>query len=204
MYHRGVRLKYWLPPVLWMAVIVGFSSDAASSPRTESWLLPILRGLAPWATSAQLEALHWLVRKIAHLSEYAILAVLCLGGWALSSNGLSPRNAGLIALAISAAWAALDEVHQSFVPSRSASVADVALDTAGALVALGIASRGWRRVADRTTAALLWIALIGGAAFLIVNALAGVPSGALWFTAPAAAFALLARTMHARHRSRRP
>jgi len=198
-----VRLKYWLPPVLWMAVIVGFSSDAASSPRTESWLLPILRGLAPWATSAQLEALHWLVRKIAHLSEYAILAALWLRAL-VRGRGLSPRNAGLIALAISAAWAALDEVHQSFVPSRSASVADVALDTAGALVALGIASLGWRRVADRTTAALLWIALIGGAAFLIVNALAGVPSGALWFTAPAAAFALLARTVHARHRSRRP
>jgi len=52
-----------------MAVVVGFSSDAASSPRTESWLLPILTGLAPWATSAQLEALHWLVRKIAHLSS---------------------------------------------------------------------------------------------------------------------------------------
>jgi len=186
-----------------MAVVVGFSSDAASSPRTESWLLPILTGLAPWATSAQLEALHWLVRKIAHLSEYAILAALWLRAL-VRGRGLSPWNAGLIALAISAAWAALDEVHQSFVPSRSASVADVALDTTGALVALAIAGLGWRRVADRTAATLLWTALIGGAAFLIVNALAGVPSGALWFTAPAAGFAPLARTMHARHRSRRP
>src|SRR3989442_14571781 len=78
LYHRGVRLKYWLPPVLWMAVVVGFSSDAASSPRTESWLLPILTGLAPWATSAQLEALHWLVRNIAHLPQDAILAALWL------------------------------------------------------------------------------------------------------------------------------
>ncbi len=176
-----MRLKYWLPPVLWMAVIVGFSSDAASSPHTETWLLPILRGLAPWATSAQLEALHWLVRKIAHLSEYAILAALWLRAL-VRGRGLSPRNAGLIALAIS----------------------DVALDTTGALVALAIAGLGWRRVADRTAATLLWTALIGGAAFLIVNALAGVPSGALWFTAPAAGFALLARTMHARHRSRHP
>lgn len=195
--------KYWLPPVLWMALIVGFSSDAASSPHTESWLLPILRGLAPWATPAQLEALHWLVRKIAHLSEYAILAALWLRAL-VRGRGVNPRNAGLIALAISVAWAALDEAHQSFVPSRSASVADVALDSMGALVALGIAGLGWRRVADRTTAALLWTALIGGGAFLIVNALAGVRSGALWFTAPAAALALLARAMQARHRSRRP
>src|SRR3989442_10006861 len=134
LYHRGVRLKYWLPPVLWMAVIAGFSSDAASSPRTESWLLPILTGLAPWATSAQLEALHWLVRKIAHLSEYAILAALWLRAL-VPGRGLSPRNARLIALAIRAAWAALDQAHPSFVPSRSASVAGVALDTTGALVA---------------------------------------------------------------------
>jgi VanZ family protein len=185
-----------------MVVIVGFSSDAASSEHTESWLLPILRGLAPWATAAQIEALHWLLRKIAHLSEYAILAALWLRAF-VHGRGLSPRNAGLIALAISAAWAALDEAHQFFVPSRSASVADAALDSVGALVALGIAGLGWRRAADRTTAALLWAALIGGGAFLIVNAIVGVPSGALWLTAPAAAVALLVRTMLARHRSRR-
>jgi VanZ family protein len=184
-----------------MAVIVGFSTDAASSEHTESWLLPFLRTLAPWATAAQLEALHWLTRRLAHLSEYAILAALWLRAF-VRGRGLTPRNAGLLALAISAAWAILDELHQSFVPSRSASVADVALDTTGALIALTIAHAGWRRAADRATATLLWIALIGGAAFLLVNAIVGVPSGALWLTAPTAALALLVRTMLARHRSR--
>ena len=185
-----------------MVVIVGFSTDAASSEHTEGWLLPFLRTLAPWATAAQLEALHWLVRKIAHLSEYAVLAALWLRAL-VRGHGLSPRNAGLIALAISVAWAALDEAHQLFVPSRSASVTDVALDTTGALIALTVARVGWRRAADRATATLLWIALIGGAAFLLVNALLGVPSGALWLTAPTAALALLIRTMLARQRSRR-
>jgi VanZ family protein len=185
-----------------MAVIVGFSTDAASSEHTESWLLPFLRTLAPWATAAQLEALHWLTRRLAHLSEYAILAALWLRAF-VRGRSLTPRNAGLLALAISAAWAVLDEMHQSFVPSRSASVADVALDTTGALIALTIAHVGWRRAADRATATLLWIALIGGAAFLLVNAIVGVPSGALWLTAPTAALALLVRTMLARQRSRR-
>jgi VanZ family protein len=185
-----------------MAVIVGFSTDAASSEHTESWLLPFLRTLAPWATAAQLEALHWLARRLAHLSEYAILAALWLRGF-VRGRGLTPRNAGLLALAISAAWAILDELHQSFVPSRSASVADVALDTTGALIALTIAHAGWRRAADRATAALLWTALVGGAGFLLVNAIAGVRSGALWLTVPTAALALLARTLLARQRSRR-
>lgn len=202
LYHRGVHPQYWLPPVLWMAVIVGFSTDAASSEHTESWLLPFLRTLAPWATAAQLEALHWLTRRLAHLSEYAILAALWLRAF-VRGRGLTPRNAGLLALAISAAWAILDELHQSFVPSRSASVADVALDTTGALIALTIAHAGWRRAADRATAALLWTALVGGAGFLLVNAIAGVRSGALWLTVPTAALALLARTLLARQRSRR-
>jgi VanZ family protein len=189
-----MRLKYWLPPLLWMAVIVGFSADAASASHTEHWLLPILRGLAPWATPAQLEALHWLVRKIAHLSEYAILAGLWLRAFVRGRN-LKPRTAGLLALAISVAWAILDELHQSFVPSRSASLADVLVDSVGAMIALTVIHVGWRQAVDRTTAALLWIAVIGGAGFLLVNTILGVPSGPLWLTAPLAAVALVVRRM---------
>jgi VanZ family protein len=196
-----MHLKYWLPPVLWMAVIVGFSTDAGSESHTEHWLLPILRELAPWATPALLEALHWLVRKTAHLSEYAILAALWLRAFVRGLN-LTPRTAGLLAVAISVAWAILDELHQSFVPSRSASLADVLVDSAGALIALPIAHVGWRQAVDCTTAALLWIALIGGAGFLLVNTILGVPSGPLWLTAPTAALALIVRTMLARQRSR--
>jgi VanZ family protein len=184
-----------------MAVIVGLSTDAGSSEHTESWLMPSLRALLPWATPAQLEALHWLTRRLAHLSEYAILAALWLRAFVRGRN-LAPRNAGLLALAISVVWAILDELHQSLVPTRSASVADVLVDTVGALIALTIAHAGWRRAADRATGTLLWLALIGGAAFLLVNALVGVPSGALWLTAPTAALALLVRTMLARQRSR--
>lgn len=201
LYHRGVHPKYWLPPLLWMAVVVGLSTDAGSSEHTESWLLPLFRILAPWATPAQLEALHWLARRLAHLSEYAILAALWLRAFVRGRN-LSPRTAGLLALTISVAWAILDELHQSFVPSRSASLADVLVDTAGALIALTVAQIGWRQAVDRTTAALLWTALIGGAGFLLLNAILGVPSVALWLTVPAAAVALIVRKMLARERSR--
>ena len=201
LYHRGVHPKYWLPPLLWMAVIVGLSTDAGSSEHTKSWLLPLFRILAPWATPAQLEALHWLARRLAHLSEYAILAALWLRAFVRGRN-LSPRAAGLLALAISVAWAILDELHQSFVPTRSASLADVLVDTAGALIALTVVHIGWRQAVDHTTTPLLWIALVGGAAFLLVNAILGVPSGPLWLTAPAAGMALIIRTKLARQRSR--
>ncbi len=183
-----------------MAVIAGLSTDIGSTEHTESWLLPLLKTLAPWATPGQIEALHWLTRRLAHLSEYAILTTLWLRAF-VRGRHLTPRRAGLLALAISVALAVLDEAHQSLVPSRSASLTDVALDTTGALLALTVAHVGWRRAADRTTVTLLWTALIGGAGFLLVNAIAGVPSGALWLTAPAAALALLLRTMLARSRS---
>ena len=200
LYHRDVRAKYWLPPVLWMAFIVGLSTDAGSSEHTESWLLPFLSALVPWATAAQLEALHWLTRRLAHLSEYAILAALWLRAF-VRGRDLPPRTAGLVALAISVAWAILDELHQSFVPSRSASLADVLVDSAGALIALTVAHVGCRRAVDRIKTALLWIALVGGAGFLLVNAIVGVSSGPLWLTVPLAAIALVVRKMLGRQRS---
>ena len=199
MYHSGVRPTYWLPPVLWMALITLLSSDMGSAAHTEHWLLPILRALAPWATSAQLEVLHFLARKGAHLSEYAVLAALWFRALARGC-GLSPRAAAWIAFTISLGWAGLDEAHQSLVPARTASRADVAIDGAGALVALGVARLGWRGAADRATTLLLWAGLVGGGVFLVVNALAGVPSGVLWLTVPGAALLLLARHLFARRR----
>lgn len=200
---KGVRLKHWLPPVLWMAIIVGFSTEAGSSAHTEHWLLPLLRGLAPWATPPQLDAVHWLARKIGHLSEYAILAALWLRALA-RGRGMNARRAGLTAFVITAAWAALDELHQTLVPSRTASIADVVLDSTGALIALVIAHLGWQPVAGRATTLLLWAAFIGSVSFLVLNALTGVPSDALWVTAPTAAVALLLRTWHGRKRPHRP
>src|SRR2546426_10466839 len=100
--------------------------------------------------------------------------------------------------------AILDEAHQSLVPTRTASGTDVAIDGIGTLLALGVARLGWRGTADRATARLLWAGLLGGGAFLVVNALAGVPSGPLRLTAPATDIHLLARYLHARHRPRRP
>jgi len=80
---------------------------------------------------------HAVIRKLAHVTEYAILAVLVAR--ALDEPGRAPDRVAAGTLAICAAYAALDELHQSFVPSRTGSPLDVALDASGA--ALGIALR---------------------------------------------------------------
>jgi VanZ family protein len=183
-----------------MVVIMGSSSDMGSAANTGHWLFPIFKVLVPDATAAQLEAMHGLVRKGAHVTEYAVLATLWFRVFT-QALARSSRAAGWMALGIALGWALLDEALQSMRPSRTGSGVDVAIDTAGALLAVAVARSGWRRAVDWTTVTLLWVGLLGGAALLAVNALAGVPSGALWLTVPVATLLLLLRR---RYHSRRP
>jgi VanZ family protein len=197
LYHGAVPLKYWLPPAVWMVAIITFSSDVGSGEHTGGWILPLLRMLAPWATEAQLDGLHWLLRKAGHVAEYAILTALWYRALR-QGRGATPRGAAAIAFAFSVAWAVIDEIRQSFVPSRTASATDVATDSIGAVIVVTLALLGWRTAIDYLTTTLLWIALLGGVAFLALNTLTGVPSGALWLTAPLAALLLVARRFYFR------
>jgi VanZ family protein len=83
-----------------------------------------------------LEDWDFVLRKLGHAGAYATLAVAWL--WAL---GL--RRAGL-ALALTVAYAVVDELHQATVPTRHGSPLDVAIDAAGGLLGLLLATeRGW-------------------------------------------------------------
>jgi VanZ family protein len=99
-------LSVWLPVVVWAAVIFTFSSIPGLS-----------TGLGTW---------DLLLRKAAHMTEYAILGALLLR--ALGRE--------LPASLVGVAYAATDEIHQHFVEGRHASALDVALDAVG--VAVGI------------------------------------------------------------------
>src|SRR5262245_45282128 len=68
--------RYWLPPLAWMALIWGLSTDAGSAEHTSRFLLPLLKWLLPWASPGQIELAHGLVRKCGHVAEYAVLAAL--------------------------------------------------------------------------------------------------------------------------------
>jgi VanZ family protein len=183
------RLLSWAPVVGWMAVVFGFSTGGFDASHTADVLWPILGWLLPWASPADIAALHEFIRKLAHFMEYAILAVL----WrrALMREGVRVPRAAWLALAASAGWAGIDEIHQSTVMTRTGSVMDVLLDTTGAATALLVLSSDVSRLVERATVVVLWMAAIGGLVFLVVNGLTGVASGALLVTTPAAA-ALLA------------
>jgi VanZ family protein len=74
---------------------------------------------------------HAAIRKLAHFTEYLILALLVAR--ALRTNGeWRPRHA-VLAVLFATAYAMTDEVHQLFVPGRTAAATDVLIDATGAL-----------------------------------------------------------------------
>lgn len=147
--------RFWLPPLVWMALIWGFSTDLGSAEHTAGLFTWLVSRLFPSATPAQLAFAHGLLRKLGHVTEYAILAVLWFRALHVSRR-LNSAHSAWIALAISVAWSILDELHQAFVPSRTAHALDILLDTTGAalatLLAHALSSRQSRRHQPHDTA----------------------------------------------------
>jgi VanZ family protein len=132
-------VKYWMPAILWMALIFIGSTDILSAEHTSRFLVPFLRWLDPHISWAALNAIQIAIRKLGHLTEYAILAGL-LWRALRSGTGASMKKPILfgIVLIACAGFAASDEFHQSFVPSRTSSAQDVMIDICGALIGLTI------------------------------------------------------------------
>ena len=132
-----VFLKYWLPVLIWLGVIFLGSTDVMSAEQTSRFLLPFLRWLKPDISSETFTQIHFLVRKLGHVGEYAILALLL---WrAVRSIRTLHMKLSMLPGAVllgCALFAASDEFHQSFVKSRTPSVRDVLLDISGALIGL--------------------------------------------------------------------
>jgi len=129
-------LSRYAPLVIWLAFISFASSDGFSASNTSRVIEPIVRWLFPHISQAHLESIHFLTRKLAHFSEYALLAILAVRAFRSSPNPHLKRRWFLVSLAIIVLYALLDEYHQSFVPSRTASVFDSFIDMSGGLTAL--------------------------------------------------------------------
>jgi VanZ family protein len=130
------RLWRYGPPLLWMVFISIFSTAGFSSINTSRFIGPLLRWLFPNINESQLGAIHFLIRKAGHLTEYAILADLVRRPLVTSSNTFFRRRWFELSLTLIACYALLDEFHQSFVPSRTASIYDSVIDVAGGLTVL--------------------------------------------------------------------
>ncbi|HEX8281161.1 MAG TPA: VanZ family protein [Chthoniobacterales bacterium] len=133
-------LKYWLPVIVWIAMISTASTDLMSAQHTSRFIGPFLLWLMPDIAPHQIVAVQFAVRKAAHVTEYAILAALLLRAFAGPRRFLRWKYA-MATLLIVAGCASLDEYHQSFVASRTGALGDVLIDCSGAL--LGVAVCAW-------------------------------------------------------------
>jgi VanZ family protein len=106
----------WLPPLAWMAVIFTLSAQ---------------HGGGDLATA------EVVLRKLAHVAEYLVLTLLLLR--AVRRSGVAAALP--IALVAALLYAISDEWHQSFVPERTATPRDVAIDAIGIALAALAATR---------------------------------------------------------------
>lgn len=128
-------VRYWIPPLLWTAVILLASSDLFSATHTGSVLEIVITAILGHPLSREtFDLLHFLIRKAAHLTEYGILSALLFRAIRRERSGWMSRWAAT-AVAIAACVASFDEWRQTFVPSRTGTPVDVGIDTVGAALA---------------------------------------------------------------------
>lgn len=137
----------WLLCAAWMGVIYAMSAmsgdvSGSQSGRIVGLLLAAVRLFfgQEAAAAVPIDLLSLLVRKGAHMAEYAVLFWLYRHALLLSGT----KRPGITALLMSACYAATDEWHQGFVAGRGPSVIDVGIDTLGASVAWGAQEIGRR------------------------------------------------------------
>ena len=151
----------FLPPVLWMGVIAVGSSGFLSGDRTGQWMLAVLGQLAPEVGPGLLDVTHIGVRKIGHLTEFGVLAILWYRALAPSPSAVP------LAFVLATAYGGLDEVRQGLVPSRVPALSDVMVDSLGALLALaawtepGPLRREAMRIATWAVGLLAGLAIVG-------------------------------------------
>jgi len=143
-------LRNWWPVVFWLGVIRAESTDTASAANTGAVLYKVVAFVAPRVQPAFVDRLNEVLRKTGHFFAYGILAALVLLAlrntnrdrlrnllqrpWGIYLHDLWRLEWAVIGVLVTIATASFDEIHQSFIPSRTGRWQDVVLDTCGAVV----------------------------------------------------------------------
>jgi VanZ family protein len=133
---RHHRLARYGLLVLWAALIFIGSTDLLSAANTGGALVRPVLWLFPHLSEGTLKIFQFVVRKAAHLTEYAIFALLAARAFRTSSRELLRNRWFWASLLLVIVYSLSDEFHQSFYPSRTASIYDCMIDSFGGLTAL--------------------------------------------------------------------
>jgi len=151
LYLQPRVLLIWVVTLAWVGTI-SFLSTASYGSSVTGWLLAqLLSSLHIHLSHQTFAIVHFLIRKLAHCTEYAMLSLFLY----FSLNPRHPEcwhaRSALASVVIAGLFSLTDEYHQSFVPGRTASLKDCGLDTLGAL--LGMLLLRWSVQASNSNAA---------------------------------------------------
>ena len=134
-------ISRYLPLIAWMAFISFASTGNFSASNTSRIIGPLVLWLFPHTTPETMLAIQAVTRKMAHLTEYALLGILAARAFRGSPREALRARWFLASLLLVIVYALVDEYHQTFVPSRTGSIYDSLIDMAGGFAALVIVSR---------------------------------------------------------------
>ena len=142
--------RWWRygPLLAWMLVISLASTREFSAFNTSQFVRPLILWIFPSLSEERVALIHFVTRKVAHFSEYAVLGILAARAFSSSANSFLRQRWFQMAVVLIVAYALLDEFHQSFVPERTASIYDSFIDIAGGLTALLLIRHRIRTIAD--------------------------------------------------------
>ncbi len=146
MSQGNLRNRVWRygPLLLWMVFIWFASTKQFSALNTSQLLRPLILWIFPNLSEPRVAAIHFVIRKAGHFSEYAVMGLLAARAFSTSAKEFLRQHWWLVSFITLLAYALLDELHQSFVPERTASIYDSAIDVIGGITALFV-YKLWRR-----------------------------------------------------------
>ncbi len=143
-------VRNWWPVVVWLGVIRAESTDTASAANTTTVLYKLIATVAPHVDPLFVERLDEVLRKTGHFCGYAILSALVFLAlrntnrdrlrsllqrrWGSCLRDLWRSEWALLGILVTVVTGSFDEIHQTFIPSRTGRWQDVVLDTCGAVV----------------------------------------------------------------------
>lgn len=133
---RPVWLIWWVITLAWAALIFYLSTQTFAPDFTRSFLATILSLLHCQVSPATFGTLHTGLRKMAHLTEYAIFALLLYVYPDEEDQTMWRPRRALTCIVVVALYSLTDEFHQLYVPQRHSSLMDCGLDTLGASLAM--------------------------------------------------------------------
>jgi len=142
--------RNWWPVLVWLGIIRLESTEAASSANTSGLLYALLSLLVPHINGQFVQEINEALRKTGHFVGYGILgtlvlfalrstnrdrlAPLLLRRWGMYLHDFWRMEWAMLGMGVTVITASLDEIHQSFIASRTGRWQDVVLDTCGAAV----------------------------------------------------------------------